>query len=127
MGNPVARVHTSCLREEVVQKIVFNAWHKATNRRSAFAGLLLALFVATLSLTYFETLHHALHGDDANKAGHQCAVVLLKQGLLDAAESFVAATPHTAAPVEQVFHTDVLVATSAYYLPPGRAPPQFLA
>ena len=103
-----------------------NTWHKSGFGRSAIAGVLLGLFIATLSLTYFEALHCALHCD-ADQPSHECAVTLVQKGLLDAAETFVAATPLPAAPCEQIFLTESVLTSTDFLLSPGRAPPRSLA
>ena len=69
-------------------RVLLNRWSKALHSRPVRAGLLLGLFLVTLSLTHLETLHAALHNHSSDP-DHQCAVMMIKQGLLDTSAGHV--------------------------------------
>lgn len=98
-------------------------WHQANGGRPAIAGLLLLLFVAPVCLSSFDALHHALH-DHSDEPDHQCAVVLLQQGLVDAADPTVLALTPAAVPIDNVCLQDSFTSSTVALLPPGRAPPE---
>jgi hypothetical protein len=88
------------------------------------AGLLLGLFLPALSMAHFGALHEALHAD-AHNANHQCAVQLLEQGNLAAADTIIVVLPITVPIIPTLAVVTAVVPPAAAELPPGRAPPTF--
>lgn len=86
-------------------------------------GILSVLLVLLLNLLAASPSLHELIHTDADKAGHQCAVMVFVHGQVDSSAVDVA-IPVPTAPVE--FCPQILVSvphTLMAALPPGRGPP----
>lgn len=97
--------------------------------RSPFAtGLRLALvflLLFALSCAISPSLHHWLHGDEADEPQHQCLALTMEIGKLDVATNctLFAYRPEIRSPEVPLNFSFIAPIQRQYPLPPERAPP----
>jgi hypothetical protein len=86
------------------------------------AALLASLILLLNAMAACPALHHLIHGD-ADKTGHECAVMMFAHGKVESASVDVPAAV-AAVSIETAPQIEFTIFSAAIEnLPPGRAPP----